>query len=326
MRVLVTGGAGYVGSVTAEGLVAAGHETVVVDSFLKGHRDAVPSGAVMIAGDSTDRDFMEQTLREHRIEAVVHCSARSLVGESMVEPALYLRTNVAGGLNLLDAMRAADVQRIVFSSSAATYGLAPSPIVEDHPPKPVNPYGESKRQLEGALDWYARSYGMAAMSLRYFNVAGASEKLGEDHDPETHLIPNMLKALLGGEPLRIFGTDYETPDGTCIRDYIHVVDLADAHITALKMTADLSGQHVACNLGSGSGFSNLEVLRAAEAVTGREVPHSFAPRREGDPAVLVASIQKAADVMGWRPRRGSLDEMIGSAWLWHQAHPKGYSA
>ncbi len=325
MRVLVTGGAGYVGSVTAEGLVAAGHETVVVDSFLKGHRDAVPPGAVLVAGDSTDRAFMEQTLRDHRIEAVVHCSARSLVGESMVEPALYLQTNVAGGLNLLDAMRAAQVQRIVFSSSAATYGLAPSPIVEDYPPRPVNPYGESKRQFEGALDWYTRSYGMAAMSLRYFNVAGASERLGEDHDPETHLIPNMLKALLGGDPLKIFGNDYETPDGTCVRDYIHVMDLADAHITALEMTTDLSGQHVACNLGSGSGFSNLEVLRAAEAITGREVPHSFAPRREGDPAVLVASIEKAAQVMGWRPRRGSLDEMIGSAWRWHQAHPRGYS-
>ncbi len=325
MRVLVTGGAGYVGSVTAEGLVAAGHETVVVDSVLKGHRDAVPPGAVLVAGDSTDRAFMEQTLRDHRIEAVVHCSARSLVGESMVEPALYLQTNVAGGLNLLDAMRAAQVQRIVFSSSAATYGLAPSPIVEDYPPRPVNPYGESKRQFEGALDWYTRSYGMAAMSLRYFNVAGASERLGEDHDPETHLIPNMLKALLGGDPLKIFGNDYETPDGTCVRDYIHVMDLADAHITALEMTTDLSGQHVACNLGSGSGFSNLEVLRAAEAITGREVPHSFAPRREGDPAVLVASIEKAAQVMGWRPRRGSLDEMIGSAWRWHQAHPRGYS-
>ena len=325
MRVLVTGGAGYVGSVTAEGLVAAGHETVVVDSFLKGHQDAIPQGAVLVVGDSTDRVFMEQTLREHNIQAVVHCSARSLVGESMAEPALYLQTNVAGGLNLLDAMRAAGVNRIVFSSSAATYGLAPSPIVEDYPPKPVNPYGESKRQFEGALDWYTRAYGMAAMSLRYFNVAGASEKLGEDHDPETHLIPNMLKALLGGDPLQIFGTDYETPDGTCIRDYIHVVDLADAHIKALEMTADLAGQHIACNLGSGSGFSNREVLRAGEQITGRDVPHSFAPRREGDPAVLVASIKKAADVMGWRPRRGSLDEMIGSAWLWHQAHPRGYS-
>jgi UDP-glucose 4-epimerase len=325
VRVLVTGGAGYVGSVTTEALVAAGHETVVVDSFLKGHSGAVPPDATLVAGDSTDRELMEQTLRGHRVDAVVHCSARSLVGESMADPASYFRTNVAGGLNLLDAMRAAGVNRIVFSSSAATYGLAPSPITEDQPPRPVNPYGETKRQFEGALDWYARSYGMAAMSLRYFNVAGASENLGEDHDPETHLIPNMLKALLGGDPLKIFGTDYETPDGTCIRDYIHVVDLADAHMRALDMTADLAGQHVACNLGSGSGFSILEVLRAAEAVTGREVPHSFGPRREGDPAVLVASIEKAADVMGWRPQRGSLDEMIGSAWLWHQAHPRGYS-
>jgi len=324
VKVLVTGGAGYVGSVTAERLVADGYETVVVDSFLKGHRDAVPAGATLVDGDSGDAAFMEKVFVDHGIEAVIHCAGRSLVGESMVEPALYLGTNVAGGLNLLNAMRAADVTRIVFSSSAATYGLAPSPIVEDYPPKPVNPYGESKRQLEGALDWYTRAYGMSAMSLRYFNVAGASDELGEDHSPETHLIPNMLKAVLGADPLNIFGTDYDTPDGTCIRDYIHVLDLADAHITALNMTGDLSGQHVVCNLGSGSGFSVLEVLRAGEAITGREVPHSFAPRREGDPAVLVASIDKAADVMGWRPRRGSLDEMIGSAWRWHQAHPQGY--
>jgi UDP-glucose 4-epimerase len=324
VRVLVTGGAGYVGSVTAERLVADGHETIVVDSLLKGHRGAVPHGATLVVGDAGDQALMERVLGDHRVEAVIHCSGLSLVGESMVEPALYLGTNVAGGLNLLNAMRAAGVQRIVFSSSAAVYGLAPSPIDEEHPPKPVNPYGESKRQFEGALDWYTRAYGMSAVSLRYFNVAGASAKLGEDHDPETHLIPNMLRALLGGEPLRIFGSDYETPDGTCIRDYIHVEDLADAHLMALDMTADLSGRHVTCNLGSGSGYSNLEVLRAAQAVTGREVPHSFAPRREGDPAVLVASIDKAANVMGWRPRRGSLDEMIGSAWLWHQAHPQGY--
>ena len=287
--------------------------------------DAVPAEAVTAEGDTGDAAFMEKVLVDHRIEAVVHCAGRSLAPESVVEPALYFENNVAGGLNLLNAMRAANVRRIVFSSSAAVYGVAPSPILEDHPPKPINAYGETKRQFEAALDWFTHAYEMSAMSLRYFNVAGASEERGEDHTPETHLIPNMLKAVIGGEPLKVFGTDYETPDGTCIRDYIHVLDLADAHIAALKMTADLSAQHVACNLGSGSGFSVLEMLHAAESITGKEVPHSFAPRREGDPAVLVASNNKAAEVLDWRPRRGTLDEMIGSAWLWHQAHPRGYS-
>ena len=224
-------------------------------------------------------------------------------------------------------MRAAGVTRIVFSSSAAVYGTPDStPIPEDHPTRPINPYGETKRAFEAALDWYARAYDMAAVSLRYFNVAGATQERGEDHHPETHLIPNMLHAALGGEPLKVFGTDYDTPDGTCIRDYIHVSDLADAHIGALEMTAEVSATHIACNLGSGSGFSVLEMLRAAKSAVGREIPHTFAPRREGDPAVLVASNVKAAELLGWQPRRGTLSEMIGSAWRWHQAHPKGYAA
>jgi UDP-glucose 4-epimerase len=244
----------------------------------------------------------------------------------VVEPALYYANNVVGGIALLDAMQAAGVKRIVFSSSAAVYGIAPSPITEDAPQQPVNAYGETKRVFEGALDWYARAYGFKALSLRYFNVAGATEQRGEDHAPETHLIPNILKAALGGESLRIFGTDYDTPDGTCIRDYIHVMDLADAHATALEKTADMAAGHLAFNLGSGSGFSVLQMLEAAQSVVGREVPHEFGPRREGDPAVLVASNAKAREVLGWQPRRGTLDEMIGSAWRWHQAHPQGYRA
>jgi len=324
MRVLVTGGAGYVGSVTVERLLADGHSVIVLDSMMRGHRDAVPSAANLVEGDSGNQTLVERILLEGEVEAVLHCSGRSLAPESMVEPALYYENNVVGGIALLDAMRAAGVTRIVFSSSAAVYGIAPSPIGEHSPQQPVNTYGETKRVFESALDWYARAYGFQAVSLRYFNVAGASEERGEDHTPETHLIPNMLKAALGGESLRIFGTDYETPDGTCIRDYIHVMDLADAHTRALEESAQMAAGHMVCNLGSGSGFSVLEMLEAARSVVGREVPHSFGPRREGDPAVLIASNARAKEMLGWEPRRGTLDEMIGSAWLWHQAHPQGY--
>jgi UDP-glucose 4-epimerase len=285
----------------------------------------VPSEARLVAGDVGDRQLVERTLREGGIEAVLHCAGRSLVGESGVDPAGYFAANVVGGLVLLDAMRASGVQRIVFSSSAAVYGAAHSSLIEeDAPLRPVNAYGETKRAFEGALDWYARAYDMAAVSLRYFNAAGASDEHGEDHRPETHLIPNVINAAMGGDPLRIFGTDYDTPDGTGIRDYIHVLDLADAHISALELTAEVSGTHIPCNLGSGSGFSVLDVLSAAESEIGREIPHTFGPRREGDPAVLVASNKKAQELFGWQPRRGTLGEMIGSAWRWHQAHPQGY--
>jgi UDP-glucose 4-epimerase len=325
MRVLVTGGAGYVGSVTVERLVADGHSVTVLDSLMRGHRDAVPQEAMFIDGDIADRGLVEETLREREIEAVLHCAGRSIAPESVVNPAIYFETNVGGSLALVDAMRSVGVSRIVFSSSAAVYGVAGSDVInEDQPLNPINPYGETKRAFEGALDWYSGAYDMAAMSLRYFNVAGATTERGEDHRPESHLIPNMLFAALGGPPLRIFGTDYPTADGTCIRDYIHVLDLADAHIAALEMTADVSATHIACNLGSGAGFSVLEMLHAAESVVGGEVPHSFGPRREGDPATLVASNAKANELLGWQPRRGTLDEMIGSAWRWHQAHPQGY--
>jgi UDP-glucose 4-epimerase len=322
----VTGGAGYVGSITVERLVAEGHHVTVLDDFMRGRRAAVPRRARLVKGDIADRALVESTLSGDGIEAVLHCAGRSLPPESVADPAIYFATNVVGGISLLDAMRATSVKRIVFSSSAAVYGVADTPLIgEDHPLRPINAYGETKRAFEGALDWYARAYDMAAVSLRYFNAAGASDERGEDHRPETHLIPNMIKAAMGGEPLKIFGTDYDTPDGTCIRDYIHVLDLADAHIGALELTAEVSGTHIPCNLGSGSGFSVLEVLSAAQAVVGREVPHSFGARREGDPAVLVASNDKARELLGWQPRRGTLDEMIGSAWLWHQAYPRGYA-
>ncbi|MEO8626079.1 MAG: UDP-glucose 4-epimerase GalE [Candidatus Limnocylindrales bacterium] len=325
MRVMVTGGAGYVGSTTAERLIGAGHEVVIYDSLVRGHRAAVPPNATLVVGDIGDAAAFAEALRQHRIEAILHCAGLALVGESVAQPDRYFEVNVVSGPRMLDAMRAAGVNRIAFSSSAAVYGLPHStPIDEDHPLQPVNPYGETKRAFEGMLDWYSRAYGIGAVSLRYFNVAGATAERGEDHRPETHLIPNILAAFAGGPPLKVFGTDYPTKDGTCIRDYIHVDDLADAHAAALALTADVAGQHVVCNLGSGSGFSVLEVLEAARSVVGREVPHEIADRRAGDPPVLVASNARARDLLGWEPRRGTLAQMIGSAWSWRQSHPAGY--
>lgn len=325
MRVLVTGGAGYVGSTTAERLIDAGHEVVVYDSLVRGYRGAVPPAATLIVGDIGDAALFERTLREQQVEAVLHCAGLALVGESVTQPDRYFQANVVAGLAMLDAMRAAGVGRMCFSSSAAVYGEPQhTPIDEDHPLRPVNPYGETKRAFEGMLDWYSRAYGMGAVSLRYFNVAGATFDRGEDHKPETHLIPNILAAFAGGPPLKVFGTDYPTRDGTCVRDYIHVDDLADAHSAALALTADIAGRHVVCNLGSGSGFSVREVLEAAKSVLGQEVPHEIAGRRAGDPPVLVASNERAREVLGWQPRRGELADMIGSARAWRQRHPKGY--
>lgn len=325
MRVLVTGGAGYVGSISTESLLAAGHSVTVLDSVVTGHRAAVPSEARFIKGSVLDQALVENALREDGIEAVLHCAGRLLVGESVEQPALYYRENVLGGISLLDAMRAVTVSRIVFSSSAAVYGTPRSiPIEESEVPAPINPYGETKRAFEGMLAWYANAYGLRSVSLRYFNVAGATDERGEDHDPETHLIPNVLRAALDGPPLTIFGADYPTPDGTCVRDYIHVEDLADAHISALQLTEASPPSLEICNLGSGSGFSVLEVIQAAESVVGRKIPHTFGPRRAGDPPVLVASNEKAARMLGWHPRRGSLEQMVGSAWRWRERHPNGY--
>ena len=327
-RVLITGGAGYVGSVSAAAFLAAGHEVVIVDDLSTGHRAAVPVAATLHVASYTDGPAMEEVLRSERIEAILHCAARSLVGESLREPAKYFGENVAGGIALLDAASRTGVARFVFSSTAAVYGEPDlTPIPEETALRPINPYGESKRAFESALGWYGRAYGLRSVSLRYFNVAGATETHGEVHDPETHLIPNVLRAVDGGSPLTIFGDDYPTPDGTCIRDYIHVADLAEAHLLALAATEPgdpRTDEPLALNLGNGGGFSVREVLASVETTTGRQVPHTIGPRRAGDPPVLVARATRAADVLGWKPDRPDLAEMVASAWAWRQAHPAGY--
>jgi UDP-glucose 4-epimerase len=320
MRILVTGGAGYVGSVSVEHLAAAGHEVVVLDTYATARPGANLAGATVVNGTYTDRDAVGALLRDEHIDAVLHCGARSLVGESIRDPALYFRENVAGGISLLEAMRDAGVIRLVISSTAAVYGVPDaSPVPEDAQLRPINPYGESKRSLEAAAGWYAKAYGLRAVSLRYFNVAGASATNGERHEPETHLIPNALRAVANGEPLTVFGTDYPTPDGTPIRDYVHVLDLAEAHRLAMEATAPADPRtegFLACNLGGGVGFSVHEVLAAVERVVGRPVPQVVGARREGDPPTLIADVTRARDVLGWTPERSSLEEMIGSAWAW----------
>jgi UDP-glucose 4-epimerase len=327
-RILVTGGAGYVGSVSVDAFLAAGHDVVVLDDLTTGHRAAVPAGARLHVGTYTDAEALGQLLQRERTEVILHCAARSLVAESLTDPARYFRDNVAGGIALLEAARTCGVGRVVFSSTAAVYGIPDtSPITEDAALRPINPYGESKRAFESALAWYGRAYGLRSVTLRYFNVAGATGTLGEDHDPETHLIPTVLLAAEGGNELTIFGDDYPTADGTCIRDYIHVSDLADAHLRAIEATApddSRTDEALVCNLGNGDGFSIREVIAAAEAVVGRAIPYIVGPRRAGDPPVLVARSTRAADVLGWRPVRPTLDEMVGSAWRWRQAWPGGY--
>ncbi|HEV7603385.1 MAG TPA: UDP-glucose 4-epimerase GalE [Candidatus Limnocylindrales bacterium] len=328
-RILVTGGAGYVGSVSAEALVAAGHHVVVLDDLTTGHRSAVPADARLHVGTYGDADGTARLLAAERIEAILHCAARSLVGESIADPSRYYRDNVAGGVALLEAARTAGVGRVVFSSTAAVYGIPDStPIPEEAPLRPINPYGESKRTFESALAWYGRAYGIRSVSLRYFNVAGATDTLGEAHDPETHLIPNVLAAAEGRLELTVFGDDYPTPDGTCIRDYIHVGDLAEAHLRAIEATAPgdpRTDEALVCNLGNGGGFSVREVLTAAEAAVGRPIRYAIGPRRPGDPPVLVARSERALEVLGWRPAKPSLKEMVGSAWEWRRSHPGGYA-
>ena len=327
-RILITGGAGYVGAVSVAALVQAGHAVMVLDDLTTGHAAAVPAGATLRRGSYTDEASVRSLLVAGRIEAILHCAARSLVGDSIRNPATYYQDNVAGGISLLEAARKTGVRRFVFSSTAAVYGTPDdSPIAEDAPLRPINPYGETKRTLETALAWYGRAYGLRSVTLRYFNVAGATDQIGEDHDPETHLIPNVLKAAHGGPPLTVFGGDYPTPDGTCVRDYIHVSDLADAHLLALDATAPgdaRTDDALVCNLGNGDGFSVQEVLDATARLTGSEVPHSIGPRREGDPPILVASSLRAGEVLGWRARRTSLDDIIGSALEWRRRNPKGY--
>jgi UDP-glucose 4-epimerase len=326
MRILVTGGAGYVGSVSVEVLVAAGHEVVVLDDLSTGHAWAYLAGASFIDGTYTDRDGVRRLIRRERIESVLHCAARSLVGQSIADPSRYFLQNVAGGLELLEAMRDTGLRRLVISSTAAVYGVPDaSPIPEEAPLRPINPYGETKRTFETAAAWYGSAYGFRTVALRYFNVAGASTRNGEVHAPETHLIPNALAAVAGdGPPLTVFGEDYPTPDGTPIRDYLHVEDLAGAHLAALEATAEgdpRTDDALVCNLGSGRGYSVREVIAAIERVVGRPVPLQVGPRRAGDPPMLVAAIGRAAEVLGWTPAQSNLEAMIGSAWAWRSAHP-----
>jgi len=335
MRILVTGGAGYIGSVSVEAFLDAGHEVTVLDDLSTGHRGALSPGAALEVGTYSDTATVTDLLERRRIDAVLHCAARSIVGESMSDPAKYFRENVAGGIALLDAMRAAGVMRIVFSSTAATYGMPErTPIVETDPIRPINAYGETKRCVESAISWYGRGYGLRSVILRYFNAAGASGRSGELHEPETHLVPVILAAVEEGRAVTIFGDDYPTPDGTCIRDYIHVEDLAAAHLAALEATDPADPRTgpstgpcrpLICNLGSGTGFSNRQIVAAAERVVGHAIPVKIGPRRDGDPAVLVASADRAAAELGWKPRHGTIEEIIGSAWEWRRAHPAGYA-
>jgi UDP-glucose 4-epimerase len=320
LKFLICGGAGYVGSHMVRYLVADGHDVVVYDDLSTGHRQAVAPEVSFVAGDIGDAQRMEQLFAEHRFGAVIHFCARSLVGESVDQPYLYYRNNVANTLVLLQAMRKAHVDRLVFSSTAAVFGHPyTDSIDETHPTEPINPYGQSKLMVERILADAARAYGLRSVALRYFNAAGAdpSAQIGEAHDPETHLIPNVLKAVLGQSAgLKVFGDDYATRDGTCVRDYIHVNDLASAHLLAIEHLAGHEGA-LTFNLGNGEGFSVREVIAAAERVTGRPVPHEFAPRRPGDPATLVASSLQARERLGWQPRVTRLDDILASAWQWH---------
>ena len=324
MRVLVTGGAGYIGSVVTEQLVNDGHEVVVYDNLAKGHARAVVDGAEFVEGDLIEGDKLNQTLSDNRIEAVIHMAAFSLVGESSEQPAKYFHNNVVAGFALLDGMLACGVKKIVFSSTAAVYGEPEKqPISESDPTNPTNPYGETKLAFERAMHWYEHAYGLRYASLRYFNAAGATENCGEDHDPETHLIPITLQVAAGKRShVEIYGDDYPTTDGTCIRDYIHVVDLARAHILALDVLNDRSGIY---NLGcGGDGYSVREVIETARRVTGKEIPVRIGPRRPGDPAVLIASSDRIKSELGWAPAFQDPDLIVKSAWDWMQAHSNGY--
>jgi UDP-glucose 4-epimerase len=321
MKILVVGGAGYIGSVCAELLLNEGHDVVIFDNLTEGHRAAVDPRAVFIEGDLSDRPAIGAALAKVRPDAVMHFAANALVGESMENPSKYFRNNVGHGLNLLDAMVEARVARLVFSSTCAIFGPPDRlPIDETLPAHPINPYGESKLAFEKILKWYDQIHGLRFVSLRYFNAAGASEKFGEDHRVETHLIPNVLQVALGQKPqVAIFGTDYETPDGTCIRDYIHILDLARAHILALG-----SKKSNFYNLGTGGGSSVREVIDTVGKVTGRKINIVEKPRRPGDPPRLVASSEKIQRELGWKPQFQSLDAIIESAWKWHQKFPNGY--
>ena len=324
MNILVTGGAGYVGSIVAEELLRTGNRVIILDNLQQGHEGAVPPGAEFISADICNAQALDAAFQHARIDAVMHMAAETVVEYSMTDPRRYFHNNIVGGMELLDAMLKREAYKLIFSSSAAVYGDPQRiPVDEDHPKLPVNSYGESKLMFERILEWYGKAYGLKHISLRYFNAAGASESLGEDHRPETHLIPNVLKAASSkNSSVPIFGTDYPTRDGSCIRDYVHVVDIAQAHVLALE---NLEKRHArAYNLGSGEGYSVLEVVEAAGQVTGLEIPVRISPRRPGDPAVLVASSGRAKSELGWKPRFPELGAIIESAWSWMKRHRQGY--
>lgn len=322
MNVFVTGGAGYIGSVCVERLLQAGHAVTVFDNLMDGHRAAVDDRAAFMQGDLANRDLVIESVKRSQAEAIIHFAAHALVGESMTNPTKYFRNNVASGLNLLEASVATGVRKFVFSSTCATYGPPDRvPMTEDLPQIPINPYGESKLMFERILLWFRKLHGLEFVAFRYFNAAGASEKFGEDHRPETHLIPNVLKVPLGqAAHCEIYGTDYPTPDGTCIRDYIHIIDLADAHVLAME-----PGKEGFFNLGNGDGYSVREVVQTCERITGRKIPVVEKPRRPGDPPRLVASAEKAKRELGWKPKFPKLDDIVATAWAWHRRHPKGYA-
>lgn len=327
MGILVLGGAGYIGSHAVYQLIDQGYEAIVVDNLQTGHADAVHPKAKFYEGDIRDKEFLRGVFEKEKIEGVLHFAANSLVGESMEKPLEYFNNNVYGTQVLLETMVEFGVKNIVFSSTAATYGeQTVMPITEDLPANPTNAYGETKLAMEKIMKWCEVAYGLKYVSLRYFNVAGArqSGEIGEDHQPETHLIPLILQVPLGQrEFISIFGDDYDTEDGTCIRDYIHVEDLIEAHILALKYLQNGGGSEI-INLGSGQGFSVKEMIEAARKVTGHEIPAKVVPRRSGDPSRLIASSEKAKKVLGWKPERTSVEQILADAWQWHQNHPEGY--
>jgi len=326
MQLLVTGGAGYIGSVCVELLLEQGHGIVVVDNLQEGHKEAVLTGVDFYEGDFGDKELLRRIFQAHGIDGVIHFAAETTIEFSMTDPGMYFHNNLVNSITLLDVMRNHGCDRMIFSSTAATFGEPQyTPIDEKHPQKPINAYGESKLMFEKVLDWYHRAYGLRFNAFRYFNAAGASKKLGEAHRHESHLIPVIIQTVLGQrKKLQIFGDDYPTKDGTCVRDYIHVIDLAQAHIKALEnLDQHPTGKY---NLGNGKGFSNLEVLKMVEKITGQKVPFDKAPRRPGDPAVLVASSELALKELNWKPKYTSLEAIVKSAWQWHKAHPKGYPA
>jgi UDP-glucose 4-epimerase len=321
MNVFVTGGAGYIGSVCTEELLNAGHTVTVYDNLSEGHRSAVDPRARFVLGKPEEPDDVARALRESAADAILHFAASALVGESMIQPGKYFHNNVCNGLTLLNAAVAAGIKKFVFSSTCATYGPPDKvPMTEDLPQKPINPYGESKLMFERMLHWYRELHSLEFVAFRYFNAAGASANYGEHHRTETHLIPNVLKVPLGqAAQCEIYGTDYPTPDGTCIRDYIHIIDLAQAHILALQ-----PGKQGFYNLGNGDGYSVRQVIQMCEKVTGVSIPAVTRPRRPGDPPRLVACAEKAIRELGWKPRYPRLEDIVGTAWRWHQKHPHGY--